>query len=161
MRVAWRVLPWVAVAVAVLLYGCEREKAGRLEGENAILIQQKRALERRAPIVRQEYIRDTVRVVKWATKYETLRDSIFRTDTLRARDTVFVRVVASADSTIRACRDVVSSCARNLALADSLRSIDQRIIRAYERARPSFVRRWSERLGWAAGGYLVGRALTK
>ena len=161
-RIAWRdVLPWLLVAVGVLLYGCERERTGELRGQVGALEQQKAALERRAPVVRQEYIRDTIVVTKRTTRYETIRDSLVRTDTLLRTDTAFVTITAAADTAIQACRAVVSSCARNLAIADSLHLIDQRIIRAYQKAQPSLLRRWSERIAWGAGGYLVGRALTK
>lgn len=158
MRVALKVLPWVLVAIGVLLYGCEREKTGELTGANRVLQQEKAALLRRAPVVRQEFIRDTVVLTRTVTKYRTLVDSILRTDTLTVREQI---IVAAADTAIKACRDVVSSCARNLAIADSLRAIDQRLIKAYQRARPSFVRRWGERVAWGAGGYVLGRALTK
>lgn len=155
-KIALRILPWVLVALGVLLYGREREQAGRLAGEVAVLRTQKQALERRAPVVRQEYIRDTITVTKTVTKYRTLVDSLVRTDTLTVREQI---IVAAADTAIRACREVVSSCSKSLAIADSIHSVDQRIIRAYQHAKPSFLRRWGERAAWGAGGYLVGKAL--
>ena len=151
---------WVLVGLTVVvigLYGREREQNGVLKGQIAALTTQRNALLRRAPIVRQEFVRDTVLITKTVTKYRTLVDSILRTDTLTVREQV---IVTAADTAIRACREVVSSCSKSLAIADSIHSVDQRIIRAYAEARPSFLRRWSDRLAWGAGGYVVGRAFT-
>jgi hypothetical protein len=147
MSAVWKFLPWAGVLFAVLMYGCEREKAGRLSGEVAVLVRQR---------VRTEYIRDTITVTRTRTRYETIRDSLITTDTLLRTDTAFIAVTQAADTAIRACQSVVSTCTRALAVADSIRLIDQRTIRAMQRARPSFVRRWSERIAWGAVGYAVG-----
>jgi hypothetical protein len=156
MNALWKFLPWAGVVVAVLMYGCEREKAGRLSGEVAVLVRQRDALTRASQRVRTEYIRDTITVTRTRTRYETIRDSLITTDTLLRTDTAFIAVTQAADTAIRACQSVVSTCTRALAVADSIRLIDQRTIRAMQRARPGVVRRWGERIAWGAVGYAVG-----
>ena len=152
LRVLW---PWAVAALAVLGYGCEQRKAGALDAQLAIRTRERDALAKAAKIVRTQYVHDTVRVTKTTTRYETLRDSVLRTDTLLAHDTTFVRVVASADTAIQACRDVVRSCTKSLALADSIHAVDQRMIRALTKAKPGAIRRWTERLVWGSVGYTI------
>lgn len=144
----------VAALVAVfLLYGCEQRKAGALGAQVQELTRERDELTKRGTVVRREFVRDTVRVTQTVTRYRTLRDSVFATDTLLARDTVFLRVVAAADTTIRACQESVRSCTVALSIADSIHATDLRQIRALERARPGTLRRWGDRLIWAAVGY--------
>ena len=144
----------VAALVAVfLLYGCEQRKAGALGARVEELTRDRDALERASKVVRTQLVHDTVRMTQTVTRYRTLRDSVFATDTLLARDTVFLRVVAAADTTIRACQESVRSCTVALSIADSIHAADQRLLRAYARSQPGTLRRWGDRLVWAAVGY--------
>lgn len=153
LRALW---PWAVAALAVLGYGCEQRKVGELAGQLIVLARERDALAKAAKVVRTQYVHDTVRVTKTTTRYETLRDSVIRTDTLLAHDTTFIRIVASADTAMQACRDVVRSCTKSLALADSIHAIDQRMLRAYQQAKPGALRRWGDRLLWAGAGYALG-----
>jgi hypothetical protein len=160
MNALWKFLPWAGVVLAVLMYGCERERAGELRGSVAELTRERDALVKAGQVVRREFIRDTITVTRTRTRYETIRDSLITTDTLLRTDTAFIAVTQAADTAIRACQSVVSTCSRALALADSIHVVDTRTIRAMQRARPGIVRRWGERIAWAAVGYTVG-SLTK
>jgi type I site-specific restriction endonuclease len=153
-RLLW---PWVAIVLLLWTVAYQSKTNGILQGTITVLQAQNKELAKRAAVERTVFVHDTVRVNKTITKYETLVDSIRTTDTLTVREQI---IVAAADTAIRACREVVRSCAENLRVADSLHVLDQRIIRAYQRAQPSFVRRWSERLAWAGAGYTI-RSLTK
>lgn len=58
----------------------------------------------------------TVTVVRWASRTDTLRDSVLA----HLTDTVVVKqYVQAVDSTVKACRDLVSDCARFRVTADS------------------------------------------
>jgi hypothetical protein len=98
---------------------------------------------------------DTVRVTRWATRYDTIRDTV---DALLASDTVqtvpsyWVRgLILASDSTIAACRDVVASSARATTACDSSLAAERRATltykNLYERARP----RWRDRCGVFVG----------
>jgi hypothetical protein len=73
---------------------------------------------------------DTIRVVKWATRYDTIRaelDSIAPitdtgiTDTVTTVPAYWVRgLIVASDSTIHACRELVMSSGRALTACDSV-----------------------------------------
>ncbi len=151
--------PWLVALVCAVGFGWQQRQAGALGERLKELTGERDRLAKAAKVERLVFVHDTIRLTKTTTRYETLRDSVFATDTLLAHDTTFIRVVASADTAIKACRDVVSSCAANLRLADSLRLIDARLIKTLRAQRPSFVRRWSERLVVGSVGYTI-RAVT-
>jgi hypothetical protein len=107
----------------------------------------------------------TVHVTKWATRYDTVRaamDSVI-TDTVTMVPTDWVRqLVTVSDSTIAACRDLVSSCERFRTAADSTisavsleRDLYQNL---YKAAKPS---RLQKALPWIAGaaGFYAGAKL--
>lgn len=151
--------PWVVAALCVLGYGCEQRRAGAFGERLNTLTAEYAALQKQHQLVRTQFVRDTVVLTKRVTTYERLRDSVFATDTVLAHDTTFIRVTQTADTAIRACREVVTSCVINLRIADSMHVVDQRMIHALRSAQPSVVRRWSERLLWASAGYAVSSVL--
>lgn len=156
-----RLWPWAIALLAVLGYGCEERKAGALGAQLAIRTRERDALMKSAKQQRVVFQRDTVILTKTVTRWETLRDSVIRTDTLLRRDTVVRTIIATADTTIRACRETVRSCTAALAMADSLHSLDVRTIRTLERNRPGTLRRWGDRLLWGSVGYTVGTLTRK
>jgi len=103
------------------------------------------------------YRRDTVRYVGWQTRYDTART----TDTLTrlVHDTAVVYVRRDvADSTVHACRAVLSSCALALAARDTVIAA-QRVEIAAERAdRPSLLSRVAHDAAWLGAGYVLGRS---
>lgn len=132
-----------------------------------------RALQRYEEIARQEgerrqiaeanyaeakstVIRDTVRITKFATKYDTIRDTVsalLADDTVQTVPAYWVRgLVLASDSTIAACRDLVSSSGRALTACDSVQIALGRERdawkKAYEKAKPS---RFQKALPWIAG----------
>ena len=156
LRALW---PWLVALGAVLGFGCEERRAGRLDGQVTALTKERDALAKAAKTERLVFVHDTVRLTQTRTRYETVRDSVIRTDTLLAHDTTFIRVVAAADTTIHACRETVAACVVNLRIADSLHAVDTRLLAAYRHAQPSGLRRWGDRLLWASAGYAVGHLL--
>jgi hypothetical protein len=101
-----------------------------------------RDAEQRTTIVKAELAeakltvqRDTVRVTRWATRYDTVRQemaTVLATDTVTTVPADWVRsLMVASDSTIAACRDLVSSCERLRIAADST-------IHAVERERATY-----------------------
>ena len=81
------------------------------------------------------FVRDTLRLTRTVTRFRTVVDSLVRTDTLTVREQV---IVATADSALHACADVVASCTARVAARDSVIRLlgDQRDAeRAYYRAK--------------------------
>jgi hypothetical protein len=155
-RLLERVALVVGCAIALGLWSHAQRRAGALEGELRQLRARGDSLERAARTTRTVFVRDTVTLTKAVAKWHTRIDSVMRVDTvpLTVRESVFV---AAADTAIRACRSVVSSCSASLR-ADSLVIANQTAtIRALERSRPGMVRRWGERVAWGLAGYAIGR----
>lgn len=104
-------------------------------------------------------------VVKWATRYDTVRaamDSVI-TDTVTTVPAYWVKgLIVASDSTIAACRDLVNSCERLRVAADSsihaLGLERDAYKKAYQAAKPS---RLQKALPWIAGaaGFYVGAKL--
>lgn len=106
--------------------------------------------------VKQETL--TIRTDRWRTlagRVDTawLRDTVIRTVPVE----VVREVVRSADSTIHACTDAVSTCELLVAARDSTIRAKDRVIAAMPRA-PSPWRLRAERVGWIAlTAYLARR----
>ena len=99
------------------------------------------------------YVHDTAHAVRWLARYDTARV----TDTVTHDSIVYVpRDVA--DSVVRACRDVLNSCAA-LHAADSaeIHALHGEIA-ARDADRPSRLRSILTGAGLVAGGYVLGRA---
>ena len=110
--------------------------------------------------------RDTIRVTRWATRYDTIRDTV---DALLSSDTVktvpadWVRqLITVSDSTVSACRDLVGSTRGALTACDSAQSAlkveSDAWKKAYQAAKPS---RLQKALPWIAGaaGFWAGAKL--
>lgn len=96
----------------------------------------------------------TVTVTKWATRYDTLRARITDTVAVPTSGTSvpdWGTVLEAADSTIAACRDLVSSCEQFRIVADSTIVATRREATAYKNlyhaTRPS----WKTRFGISCG----------
>lgn len=97
---------------------------------------------------------DTLRLVRWVKAYDTVRT------TLRITDTVDVkRYVQTADSTIAACRQSVTSLTLSCAAKDSVIA-DLRAMNAVKIA-PSARVPWHQKVLWGLGGVVIGRVLPR
>ena len=158
---------WVLVGlvvVVVALYGREQRRAGTFAALYATAKHERDSLARRGVQIRQEFIRDTTAAKKARVVYLDAKakvDTQFLHDTVPVPVEVVREVVAAADTTIKACFATVSTCSLALANADAEKRALVRQIRLLEKRQPSALRRWSERLVWGAGGYVVGRALAR
>ena len=85
------------------------------------------------------------------------RVAVYTTDTLEVPVEVVKWVVAEADSTIQACRSVVQTCEQRVALRDSSISTLSRQLQLERKQRPSGLKKWAERAGWAGLVLLVSR----
>ena len=127
----------------------------------------------RADIARAAYAesltfvkRDTVRVTEWATRYDTIRDTLdalLITDTVTTVPASWVRqLITVSDSTVAACRDLVGSTRGALTACDSAQSALRVEADAWklvaEKRKPSRLQRV---LPWAAAaaGFYVGAKL--
>lgn len=137
---AWPLLGLVAVVGLIYLYGEEQRGAGRRDGERAARMAEMARLTVAARTADTVYARDTVRFREWRTRW----------DTVRARDTVSVRLPgdsvvvyvprAVADSAVSSCETALQSCDVRVALRDTLISR----LRAEIASRPVVVARpWS------------------
>jgi len=113
-------IPWLIVVVllAVLLWATERH--ARTVAEERARAQTDSAQTARAAVdslkgveaaLRTRYATDTVTLTRWRTRWDSIVGP-GRTDTLTVE-----RVVVVADSTIRACEVVVTTCERRVAVA--------------------------------------------
>lgn len=99
---------------------------------------------------------DTLTAVRWLTRYQTAR--VTDTVTVVQRDTSIVYVRASvADSTVHACRAVLSSCALAVATRDSVIAAQRVEMRAVRADRPSLLSTVLHDAAWASAGYVAGR----
>lgn len=96
------------------------------------------------------YRADTVRLTRWRVRWDSVRDTLWRRDTLTVRESILVAV---ADSTIGACRDALSSCeVRTELLAAALARVTAERDSIVRARRPG----WRERIGWGAVGFVAG-----
>jgi hypothetical protein len=153
-------LPWALLAIALLVGKLIYDGRRRAEGafavrlaHNAVTIDSLKAEQRRVDSV---FVSDTIRLWRTVTRTESLIDTILRVDTvpLTFRESVLVFI---ADSLVRQCRDVVTTCESRVAVRDSLiQSITWERDQWKRRAKPSFLTRTTTALQWAAVGYLIG-----
>jgi hypothetical protein len=126
------------------------EQIAREEG------QRREIAEARFAEAKTTVVTDTVRVTRWATKYDTIRDTVdamLSTDTVQTVPAYWVRgLIVASDSTIHACRELVRSSGRALTACDSVQIALGREKdawkNAYEQAKPS---RFQKALPWIAG----------
>lgn len=146
----WR--PLAGAAAVLVVYGACRARdlaiatAAAAEARAEVAEQAARARLAHADTV---YARDTVRLVRWRARYDTLR----ATDTVTVHDTVYVRK-ALADATLAACTDALQSCEVARGERDSLVAI----LRSRKEGPPTAAARWRcGRPGVTAGLDLHGR----
>lgn len=114
----------LGAALATLLLGAlylhEVQRTAELRGElrvrSAQLDSAAKALTTRMARVDTVARVDSVTFTRWRTQYVTT------TDTIRVRDTLYVRKEV-ADSTVSACLVALGSCARRVAVRDSLLAV--------------------------------------
>ena len=137
-------LPWVLVVVAALAYGCDQRRQGELKAELKRVHKEFSALQRQMKAVDTVYVRDTVRLNRIKTRYDTLLVDVRTTDTVWVRK--FMQV---ADSTVDACFEALNSCGARIAVRDSmLRNLREQVDIA-SKQRGGWFRRT---FGCAAGG---------
>lgn len=95
---------------------------------------------------------DTFRLTRYLTRYDTARVR----DTVVRDSVVYVRAGA-ADSVVRACRAVVSSCSVALAARDSVIAAQRVEIQSERATRPPLLRRVVTSAAWFGAGYVAGR----
>lgn len=120
----------------------------------------------RAEIARAAYAesltfvkRDTLRVTKWATRYDTIRafitDSVI-TDTIATVPAYWVKtLIVAADSTVAACRDLVSSTRGALTACDSAQAALSAKADAYKKLADARKPTWKARFGISCGYSVV------
>lgn len=106
-------------------------------------------------VVEVQYRTDTLRLREWRTKWDTLITE------RHYHDTVWVeRVIAVADSTIKACTAALTTCERRVALEQQRAALLATQLKdAERRARTHTRRRVVTLAGAAAAGLVVGRAI--
>lgn len=122
---------------------------------------------------RMESVTERVRVLRETV---TVRDSVYRVDTIRLRvarthwDTVRIRdtitidstiyvPLAPADSVIQACFAVVRSCGAVRLAQDSVIRGLEGVIKLQSNAKPSPIRLWAERALWLTAGIGIGKVI--
>jgi hypothetical protein len=145
-------LPWGLLAIALVLgYGWHRERQGELKAELKLARQEFSALQRRMQMVDTVYVRDTVRLSRIKTRYDTLLVDVRTTDTVWVR-----RFVQVADSTILVCSEALNSCGARVAVRDSMLFNLRRQVDVLKK-KP---RVW-DKLPWVLGGVVVGKLILK
>jgi len=115
------------------------------------------ALATRAARVDTIYQRDTIRLTRRLTQWDTVTQVVDALpDTVRVPVEVVRWVAAEADSTIRSCRIVVETCEQRVAVRDSLLNVQRRQIDLMAKQRPGLVKRWGSRVSWVAAGVILG-----
>jgi hypothetical protein len=150
----------IAIAATIgakVTYDRGQQEQGALRERLRVEVAAAKALGRSVQRTDTVYLRDTVRLTRRLTRWDTVRAGV---DTLR--DTVRVPVetvrwiTATADSTIRECRIVQLSCEARVAVRDSLLDVQRRQLAIMAKQRPGFVKRWGERVTWLAAGVVLG-----
>lgn len=149
-RVVWMGLAALSALVGVAFeLGRRQERVAQLSHAQAAVVETLR-------VVDTVYARDTLRFVRWRTRWDTVAQTVehWKHDTVRV-----VEVVRVADSTVRACAQALATCQRRAdlllrraVLAESLLAIPPT---------PPRTMRWQDRaLGFGvglAGGVLLTR----
>lgn len=149
-----------ALLGAVLVFGvgmCRaRDNAlvlkGAYEAEAAHLAERVADLTHRADSLQSAFRVDTVRLTRSVTKYETLRDTLRLTDTVRVKE-----ALKAADTAISACQRSRQTCSRLVAIKDSIIAKTDSVYSARERHMKSQLK--TERYKWAILSFLLGAAV--
>ena len=120
------------------------------------------SLEAEGKAVDLRVVHDTIVLAKWETSYKTIHDTVLR----NVHDTIAViQFVHTADSTLKACTDLVSDCqARTKILTEQVAAVSaERDI--YRKQAPTFLMRnegavcTATGVLGAVGGILLGKRL--
>ena len=142
---------FVAVIAGALWFGHHERNVGRDE-QKAEYLAVKARVESVTVVKLDSVVRvDTVRLTRSLAHYDTVRS------VLNVHDTIAVeRFVATADSTVRACRETVSAFALSCAAKDTLiTTLRQQLTLRLPPA--SGGASWRERAAWALAGGVAGR----
>lgn len=103
------------------------------------------------------YQRDTVRLTRRLTQWDTVTRVVESIpDTVRVPVETVRWITATADSTIRECRIVQQTCEQRVAVRDSLLDVQRRQLELMAKQRPGVVKRWGSRVSWVAAGVILG-----
>lgn len=154
-----RRIQWLIAAAIVLSLGvcwADNRFATRHGGDSEKLkqaVDQTTTGEKQLAKVDTIYRRDTVRLTKEVTKWRVVRDSLVITDTVQVRV-----ALDQADSTIKACFDVVHTCEQK----DSAHKVIEAGLHRQNEALKSLVPGKTEKIitaaKWLAIGTVVGLA---
>jgi len=136
---------------AVSAYNAHQQQIGQLKLRLAQAEQQVAVAQRRADSLDKRYTVDTVRFNRWRTKWDTVYH--LTVDTLPGKvDSIFVpvRILATADSTIRACSQVVLTCEQRVGAERQISAGLREENRILRRQIPSAITPWIDR-GLGAG----------
>ncbi len=119
-------------AAAALIAGAW--ELGRRDGMAAGLASERAAVVETLVVLDTVYRRDTVRLRRLVTRWDTLRQTVdrWKHDTL-----VVERVVQVADSTVRACRATVLTCEQRVALTTRRAELAEEELAIYRRRVPT------------------------
>lgn len=151
-----KVIPWVLL-VAVLVGGVWYAATTRAHyrAERAALTQANDSLRAIADQRDTVFTSDTVRLVRWQTRYDTLYQ---HADIM---DTVWVKqFVVAADSTIKSCTAALTTCEQRVADRDAQIANLNKQIKLERKSKP-FLVRLGKPVGVFLGGMLVGKTLLK
>lgn len=136
---------WVVAGLALVGSGywfCSIRDAKRAAFDAATLEGYKHtieALQAQSAKLDTVYLRDTLTLTKWRNNWDALaaqwrEESAGERDTITLRDTITVeRLIATADTTIRACTQALRTCESQQAVLRSLITVDSSTIRALSR----------------------------
>lgn len=145
-------LALVAVAlVGVLAYGSEQRKRGAAEAQVARLAHVADSLANVSRGIDTVYVRDTLRLTQWRTRYVTALDTLRLTDTVAVKE-----FIAIADSTVKACSVALLTCEQRVSVRDQRIEALEQQIRVMPKP-PSTFRVWAERTILLYGGYKLGQ----
>ena len=149
-----RYLPHAYLFVAlIVLWAWQRDtkRAGAAEERARVADSLLTIAEARADSLKVVYVRDTIRLTKWKTVYDTTRERLTLTDTVEV-----LRFIAVADSTIRSCTVALSTCELRVGAEKAVSAQWEAKWRAERARRPSFIGQASKLviaggIGWLAG----------
>lgn len=133
---------WPVLVLAVGLLGLQCYKSAT--GREAVLKAQVKARERTIAALAQQarrtdsvYLRDTVTLTRWRTRYDSLVKVL--------PETLFIpvpvqEVLHTADSTIRACSLALQTCEQRVADRDARITALDSLVRDLKRPKPFFTR---------------------
>jgi hypothetical protein len=143
---------------AKVTYDAGQREQGALRERLRVEVAAAKALGRSVQRTDTVYLRDTVRLTRRLTQWDTVTRVVESIpDTVRVPVETVRWITATADSTIRECRIVQQTCEQRVAVRDSLLNVQRRQIEILTKQRSGFVKRWGERAVLIGVGVLIGR----